>query len=153
MNVTSGNNAYLLNKGGFGSDRPGFNLNYGIWLNNREKVLGGFETPNGDDYFVTSQAPYADGEWHNAILTFDDGPNLLKLYIDGVEVATNTPKIGTTPDNTGKQPIRVGANSLVEKGIINGNYTGQLDDIKVWNFAFTKEQVENLFNTESNIPR
>ena len=153
MNVTSGNNAYLLNKGGFGSDRPGFNLNYGIWLNNREKVLGGFETPNGDDYFVTSQAPYADGVWHNAILTFDDGPNLLKLYIDGVEVATNTPKIGTTPDNTGKQPIRVGANSLVEKGIINGNYTGQLDDIKVWNFAFTKEQVENLFNTESNIPR
>jgi len=153
MNVTSGNNAYLLNKGGFGSDRPGFNLNYGIWLNNREKVLGGFETPNGDDYFVTSQAPYADGVWHNAILTFDDGPNLLKLYIDGIEVATDTPKIGTTPDNTGKQPIRVGANSLVEKGIINGNYTGQLDDIKVWNFAFTKEQVENLFNTESNIPR
>ncbi len=153
MNVTSGNNAYLLNKGGFGSDKPGFNLNYGIWLNNREKVLGGFETPNGDDYFVTSQAPYADGEWHNAILTFDDGPNLLKLYIDGVEVATNTPKIGTTPDNTGKQPIRVGANSLVEKGIINGNYTGQLDDIKIWNFAYTKEQVENLFNTESNIPR
>src|SRR5262245_53522166 len=32
MNVTSGNNAILLNKGGFGSDRPGFNLNYGIWL-------------------------------------------------------------------------------------------------------------------------
>jgi len=47
----------------------------------------------------------------------------------------------------------VGANSLVENGIINGNYTGQLDDIKIWNFAYTKEQVENLFNTESNIPR
>jgi hypothetical protein len=154
MNVTGEiDNAYLLNKGGFGSDRPGFNLNYGIWLNNREKVTGGFETSNGDDYFVTSQAPYADGLWHNTILTFDDVSNLLRLYIDGVEVATNTPDIGTTPDNTGKQPIRVGANSLAEKGIINGNYTGQLDDIKVWNFAFTKEQVANLFNTESKIPR
>jgi hypothetical protein len=32
-------------------------------------------------------------------------PNLLKLYIDGVEAATNMPKIGTTPDNTGKQPL------------------------------------------------
>jgi hypothetical protein len=154
MNVTGKiDNAILLNKGGFGSDRPGFNLNYGIWLNNREKVTGGFETSNGDDYFVTSQAPYADGLWHNTILTFDDVSNLLRLYIDGVEVATNTPDIGTTPDNTGKQPIRVGANSLAEKGIINGNYTGQLDDIKVWNFAFTKEQVANLFNTESKIPR
>src|SRR5665809_100640 len=46
MNVTSGNNAFLLNKGGFGSDRAGFNLNYGIWLNNKEKVSGGFETSN-----------------------------------------------------------------------------------------------------------
>ena len=43
MNVTSGNNAFLLNKGGFGSDRAGFNLNYGVWLNNKEKVSGGFE--------------------------------------------------------------------------------------------------------------
>jgi hypothetical protein len=153
MNVTGRDVAFLLNKGGFGSDRAGFNLNYGIWLNNREKVSGGFETPNGDDYFVTSQESYADGVWHNTVLTFDDVSNLLKLYIDGVEATTNTTKRGTTPDNTGKQPIRLGANSLVEKGIINGNYTGQLNDIQVWDYAFTKEQVANLFNTESNIPR
>lgn len=37
--------------------------------------------------------------------------------------------------------------------MINGNYTGQIDDIQVWNYAFTKEQVADLFNTESNIPR
>ena len=154
MNVTGEiDNAYLLNKGGFGSDRPGFNLNYGIWLNNREKVSGGFETPNGDDYFVTSQESYADGVWHNTVLTFDDVSNLLKLYIDGVEATTNTTKRGTTPDNTGKQPIRLGANSLVEKGKVDGKYTGQLDDIQVWNFAFTKEQVANLYGTESKIPR
>ena len=145
MNVTGKiDNAILLNKGGFGSDRPGFNLNYGIWLNNREKVTGGFETSNGDNYFVTSQGSYADGIWHNAILTFDDFSNLLKLYIDGVEAAINTPDLGTSPDNTGKQLIRLGANSLGEKGIINGNYTGQLDDIQVWDYAFTKEQVAEL---------
>ncbi len=154
MNVTGKiDNAILLNKGGFGSDRPGFNLNYGIWLNNREKVTGGFETSNGDNYFVTSQGYYVDGIWHNAILTFDDFSNLLKLYIDGVEAAINTPHLGTTPDNTGKQLIRLGANSLGEKGIINGNYTGQLDDIQVWDYAFTKEQVASLFDTESKIYR
>jgi len=154
MNVTGKiDNAILLNKGGFGSDRSGFNLNYGIWLNNREKVTGGFETSNGDDYFITSQGSYADGVWHNAILTFDDVPNLLNLYIDGVEAATKIINTSTTPDTTGKQPIRLGANSLVEKGIINGNYTGQLDDIQVWDYAFTKEQVANLFKTESTIPR
>jgi hypothetical protein len=153
MNLTGRDIALLLNKGGFGSERNGFNLNYGIWLNNRERVSGGFETPNGDDYFVTSQRSYADGIWHNTDLTFDDVPNLLKLYIDRVEAITNTTKTGTTPDNTGKQPVRLGANSLAEKGKVDGKYTGQLDDIQVWNFAFTKEQVANLYGTESKIPR
>lgn len=153
MNVTSGDNAFLLNKGGFGSDRAGFNLNYGIWLNNREQVGGGFEISSGEDNYITSQGSYADGVWHNAILTYDEKLHLLKLYIDGLEIATNSTKVGITPDNTGKQTIRLGANSLAEKGKINGNYTGQLDDIQVWNFAFTKEQAADLFTKESKLAR
>jgi hypothetical protein len=153
MNVTGRDVAFLINKGGIGTELPGFNLNYGIWLNNREQVTGGFEASNGDDYFIASQAPYADGIWHNAILTFDNEQHLLKLYMDGLEVATNTTNIGITPDNTGKQPVRLGANSFEDKGPINGNYTGQLDDIQVWDYAFTKEQVASLFDTESKIAR
>jgi hypothetical protein len=154
MNVTGEiDNAFLVNKGGFGTDREGFNLNYGIWLGNRERVNGGFETPTGEDYYLNSQGSYADGVWHNAILTFDNEQHMLKLYMDGLEVATNTTKVGITPDTIGKQPIRLGANSLIEKGLINGNYTGQIDDIQIWNYAFTKEQVIDLFDTESNIPR
>ena len=154
MNVTGEiDNAFLVNKGGFGTDREGFNLNYGIWLGNRERVNGGFETPTGEDYYLNSQGSYADAVWHNAILTFDNEQHMLKLYMDGLEVATNTTKVGITPDTIGKQPIRLGANSLIEKGLINGNYTGQIDDIQIWNYAFTKEQVMDLFDTESNIPR
>ena len=153
MNVTGRDVAFLINKGGIGTELPGFNLNYGIWLNNREQVTGGFEASNGDDYYLTSLAPYADGIWHNAILTFDNEQHLLKLYMDGLEVATNTTNIGITPDNTGKQPVRLGANSFEDKGPINGNYTGQLDDIQVWDYAFTKEQVASLFDTESKIAR
>jgi hypothetical protein len=155
MNVTGEiDDAFLINKGGSGTDREGFNLNYGLWLDNREQVSGGFETSTGDNYYLKSPESYADGVWHNAILTFDDELHLLKLYVNGLEVATTTTKIGITPDTTGKQSIRLGANSLVEKeGKINGNYTGQLDNIQVWDYAFTKEQVADLFNTESNTPR
>ena len=153
MNVTGRDVAFLINKGGFGTDKPGFNLNYGLWLNNRERVNGGFETPNGEDNYLTSQVSYADGVWHNTILTFDNEQHLLNLYIDGLEVATNSTKIGIPPDTTGKQPIRLGASSLVDKGIINGNYTGHIDNIQIWNYAFNKEEVASLFETESNIPR
>jgi hypothetical protein len=153
MNVTGRDVAFLINKGGIGTELPGYNLNYGLWLNNREQVTGGFEASNGDDYYVSSQGSYADGIWHNAILTFDDEQHLLKLYMDGLEVATNSTNMGITPDTTGKQPVKLGANSFKNKGPINGNYTGQLDDIQVWNYAFTNEQVANLFDTESKIPR
>jgi hypothetical protein len=154
MNVTGEvDGVFLINKGGLGTDLPIFNLNYGIWLNNREQVTGGLEASNGDDYFLTSNDSYANGKWHNAILTFDDEQHLLKLYIDGLEVATNSTNIGITPETTGEQPIRLGANSLDEKGKINGYYTGQLDDIQVWDYAFTKEQVASLFDTESKIDR
>jgi hypothetical protein len=153
MNVTGRDVAFLINKGGIGTELPGYNLNYGLWLNNREQVTGGFEASNGDDYSLTSQASYADGVWHNAILTFDNEQHLLKLFMDGLEVATNSTNIGITPDTTGKQPVRLGANSFENKGPIDSNYTGQLDDIQAWDYAFTKEQVASLFETESNIPR
>jgi hypothetical protein len=154
MNVTGEvDGAFLINKGGLGTDLPIFNLNYGIWLNNREQITGGLEASNGDDYFLTSLDSYANGKWHNAILTFDDEQHLLKIYIDGLEVASNLTNIGITPETTGKQPIRLGANSFAEKGKINGNYTGQLNDIQVWDYAFTKEQVAHLFDTESKIDR
>jgi hypothetical protein len=116
MNVTGRDVAFLINKGGIGTELPGFNLNYGLWLNNREQVTGGFETSNGDDYYVTSQGSYADGVWHNSILTFDEEEHILKLFIDGLEVTNNSTSIGITPDTTGKQPIRLGANSFEERG-------------------------------------
>jgi hypothetical protein len=153
MNVTGRDVAFLINKDGIGTELPGYNLNYGLWLNNREQIIGGFEASNGDDYYVSSQGSYADGVWHNAILTFDNEQHLLNLYMDGLEVATNSTNIGIAPDTIGKQPVRLGANSFENKGPINGNYTGQLDDIQVWNYAFTNEQVANLFDTESKIPR
>ena len=153
MNVTGRDIAFLINKGGIGTELPAFNLNYGLWLNNREQITGGFEASNGDDYYLTSQASYADGVWHNAILTFDNKQYLLKLYIDGLEVATNSTNIGITPDISGKQSVRLGANSFENKGPIDGNYTGQLDDIQIYGYAFTKEQVTSLFTKESNIPR
>ncbi|HEU4482088.1 MAG TPA: hypothetical protein VFR65_03450 [Nitrososphaeraceae archaeon] len=41
MNVTKPiENAFLINKGGFGTDREGFNINYGLWLGNREELTG-----------------------------------------------------------------------------------------------------------------
>jgi hypothetical protein len=40
MNVTGRDIAFLINKGGIGTELPGHNLNYGLWFGNRERVNG-----------------------------------------------------------------------------------------------------------------
>ena len=101
-------NAFIVNKGGFGSESSGQNLNYGIWMNSAEQVKAGFEASNGADYIVTSPNTYNDNIWHYAVVTYDGAT--VKLYIDGVQVATKS-TAGASPDSSGTKPVRVGANS------------------------------------------
>ena len=43
--------AVIVNKGGFGSETAGQNMNWGIWMNSAQQVKGGFETSSGTDFF------------------------------------------------------------------------------------------------------
>src|SRR3989475_7335835 len=128
----------IVNKGGFGSELAGQNLNYGIWMDKDEKIRAGFETASGTDYFLQSTSTYSDNNWHYAVVTYD-GSNV-RLYIDGLQVAGRTFAI-TPPDTGGTQPLRIGANS---RG--NDNYfTGAIDEVRVWSSAFTATNVANQY--------
>lgn len=49
---------FLINKGRTGSDSPGKNMNYGIYLRNEDATLrGGFESLNGSRNTVSSRFP------------------------------------------------------------------------------------------------
>ena len=69
-----GSDAFIVNKGGIGSDSSGQNMNYGIWMTSTEQIKAGFETSSGADQFVTSVNTYNDGQWHYAVVT-NDGIN------------------------------------------------------------------------------
>src|SRR5438093_11865173 len=45
--------AFIVNKAGDGG-----NMNYGIWMNNAEKIQAGFETSNGKPMYATSPLSY-----------------------------------------------------------------------------------------------
>jgi hypothetical protein len=116
-------------------------MNYGIWMTSTEKIKAGFETSSGADHYITSVDSYNDDRWHYAVVT-NDGSNI-RLYIDGVQVATKALS-GASPDNTGTKPVRIGANSRVTPP---GNFfTGELDEIRVWNVGLTAQQVTSAFN-------
>lgn len=132
----------IANKGGFGSDAPGKNMNYGIWFENGDtlgnKIGAGFEGSSGVDYFLVSPNKYNDGNWHYAVVTFDG--SILRLYLDGSEV--NSKSVSELPDNAGNSPFRAGANA-------NDNsryYTGNLDEIRVWDRAVSAQEVTDQFS-------
>ena len=46
---------FIVNKGGLGRELVGYNLNYGIWMTNKGKIQGGFESISNENYFVTTK--------------------------------------------------------------------------------------------------
>ena len=105
-----------------------------------ERIKVGFETSSGADQFLTSPLAYSDGQWHYAVVT-NDG-STLTLYIDGVAV-TSKSVAGSSPENTGTKPVRIGANSRVTPP---GNFfTGEVDEVRIWNNALTASEVANAF--------
>jgi hypothetical protein len=133
--------AFIVNKGGSGSETAGKNMNYGIWMTSSEKIRAGFETSSGTDYYISSPASYNDGNWHYAVATYD-GSSTVRLYIDGNQVATKTTS-GALPDKTGTQPLRVGANSFA----LNGFFTGNIDEVRVWNRALSASEISSQYNS------
>jgi Concanavalin A-like lectin/glucanases superfamily len=129
---------HIVNKGGMNTDEEGMNLNYGIWTNEEDGLAGGFETAAGEDFIIQSREKYNDGNWHYATLTFNG--TTLFLFVDGKPIG-NKLFIKETPDNTGNQPLRIGANSLNEDKF----FTGQVDEIMLWNRALDMSEIENMY--------
>jgi len=126
---------FLVNKGGIGIDTPGKNMNYGIWMNTKGNVLGGFENKNGTDYTVTSNHTYNDGKWHNVVVTYD-GNSDLKLFIDG-NLSDTTETGGAIPDYNATHILRIGSNSFRP-----GNFfTGAIAEVRVWNRSLDNSEI------------
>ena len=133
-----GTEGFIVNKGGLGTDTAGLNMNYAIWMTSSENLRGGFETASGTDNFVTSPGTYNDGLWHYVSLTFDG--TAVRLYVDGVQVAITSTT--SSPETTNTLPVRVGANSQSA----NRFFTGNIDEVRIWNRALSAQEVADAFN-------
>ena len=136
-----GSDVMIVNKGGFGSETAGQNINYGIWMNSAQKIKGGFESSAGTDYYATSPNSYNDNQWHYAVVTY--GGSTVILYIDGVQVASKSTS-GASPDSAGTKPVRVAANSRTTPPTSNF-FVGEVDEVRVWKDDLTATEQANAF--------
>jgi hypothetical protein len=138
----------IANKGRFGED--GNNMNYGIWIDGRGRVQGGFEAqnvaPSLMEIHVSSDREYNDGRWHYAVLTSDG--YALTLFVDGV-FAPGSKSIrdirGTTPDHAGAGSFEIGDDSGFADGL-KSVFEGEIDEVRVWNRALASHEVWSAYN-------
>ncbi|MEX0642954.1 MAG: LamG domain-containing protein [Pirellulales bacterium] len=97
---------------------------------------------NGSSWSTISyNQAYAGGGWHHFAAVFDDDHNYYRLYIDGVQRANGS----TTSSIT----YGLGANTVIGRhgnGQTSMDFTGWIDDARVYNRPLCATEVQRLFN-------
>lgn len=76
-----------------------------------------------------------DSQWHFVAATYDGSE--MKIYVDGVRKATAT----NTLTNFAAWQFPMTIAGLDYQGSINNRFSGQIDDLKIYNYAFTSEDI------------
>jgi hypothetical protein len=85
-----------------------------------------------------------DNLWHHLVYTYDGGQSV--IYIDGVNVSTQEFAAGEI-DNCAGSPLFIGRNWAFNQMVALDAYTGELDDIGLWNRALTPAEVVNIYES------
>ena len=91
---------------------------------------------------LTPTRTFAGAWWHHFAVVFNDDGNSFELYIDGVLSASTG--AASSVSYSGR-----GANTLIGShgnGQTNRDFTGQLDDVRIYNRAIGPVEVQALFD-------
>ena len=107
------------------------------------QLRGVLYNSSGTSFGVTSSATYDDNVWHHAVFSWDGAVE--RLYVDGTQVAINTPAAGTTVyyGSGGGAIGRDGNNSA-------GYFSGSIDDVAFYSKALSSSSVKAHY--DSGVP-
>lgn len=95
---------------------------------------------------ITGNTNIADGQWHHVTATFTRSSNLV-IYVDGKSDGVVSIASMNGVDINGSSEFKIGAVALNNSLPFNG----QIDDVKIFNYALTGNQIKTLFNENSAI--
>ena len=143
-NVPPEGEGFMVCKGGWLSNDPNKNLNYGLWHSDADHLRGGFEDSLGNDHICTSGTLINDGTWRHACVTYDG--TIVTLYMNGtVRDSHATTAIPASSTN----PLRIGDNSFDPPHLY---FTGDLDQVYIWDEALSASDVTALYTNNTVNP-
>ena len=129
----------------------------GLYLvgDNSLKFIAGSSSPKiVTSSAVTSTGNPRDGGWHHYVMTYDhtlqdsDETQTSKIYFDGVDVTLSCSYDGSG-NGESAQGLKFGRGLHTVTGSSSDtkHWTGSMDEIALWDYAFKAEEVDELYNT------
>jgi uncharacterized protein (TIGR03437 family) len=102
-------------------------------------VLGFFTTASGQSISYTPNVSTLANNWHMVVATFDATAGTRAIYWDGALVAS---------DNTVSFTNKTGQFQIGASSVFGGrNFNGSIDEVAVWNYSLTANQVYRMYAT------
>ncbi|EFK58301.1 LamG-like jellyroll fold domain-containing protein [Sphingobacterium spiritivorum] len=140
--TTSATNAYLIQKGTF----SGVGRWYGIQLNNNGNLVFAIDDDSsvsgrGKNEVTTGIAAnnLFNNQWHHIVAVRDVENAKISLYIDGKFIKTAS----ALAQNIGQDNVDL----LIGNSAENKIYRDQLDEVKLYNYALSDEDISQLYAT------
>ena len=103
---------------------------------------------NQDASRVLTPSTYDDNQWH-FVVGINDGTNG-SLYVDGQFIGSNAGTPSTNSVNFLVGGVFMGPGAFA--GGFVGGFSGDIDDVAVWNDALTPTQVTQLYQDQTPVP-
>jgi hypothetical protein len=131
----------ILNK----EESTGADGGYRVQMESDGDITFGIDDDNisfPEDSVTSTAATYDDNAWHH-FAAVKTGTTSMKLYIDGIKVGTDDTSISSTGTLANDDTLYIGDSNGIDD---SDEFIGSLDDIKIFRYALTKEQVAMDFS-------
>ncbi|WP_437921066.1 LamG-like jellyroll fold domain-containing protein [Sphingobacterium sp. LRF_L2] len=107
----------------------------------------------GKDELSTSSIPYYNGEWTYLTIVRDTENKKLKIYRNGQldKEATITKALSGIGEASDLVLGNIGSLEFLKQGTTSAPYKGQLDEVKLFNYALTAEQIQAEYMGEMGL--
>jgi len=126
---------------------PGMNYFLGIRREGSILVAGFEEAASGTspsmNHHITGYTEIQMNIWYHAAVTYDG--SYIRLYLNGIQESAleiGEPASMGTPFNLGIAAVLDGSDTPA------GSFNGCLDEIRIWNYARSQEEINNIINRE-----
>lgn len=144
----------LISNGAQEADGSTVDINYVLCIDNATSTLcadfeeGASGSSPGLNHPVYGVTPITTGQWYHAAVTYDG--TTWRLYLNGNLETTLTVGQPVRADNISPTALATMLNST---NGTNGFFDGVLDEVRIWNYVRTNDQIRSTINTQITTPQ